>query len=291
MSVKAIGWVWEYSQSEGAARLVVLAIADCMNASRNDAWPSMAELCRKTRLSERGVQKAIRRLEEMGELMVTANTGRGRTNRYRIVMETPHDVRGSDSENPEQSSSRTGFAPEQGSPKTPNVVRETPNHVHPEPEEPEEEPEEKPARPPATPDPTPDTPPSGKQRTGRKRKAPKDRTPEQQAAFDTADRIAHLWWDEQCPQRGIPIIAKGNRSPMSSFPGFRTVIEKALDAGITETEIKNALIDCGTAWPTTTALTNAVSKRRGRNPQTAGGRPTNQHIESTAGDQLAEVFG
>lgn len=136
MSVKAIAWVWEHSRAEGAARLVLLAIADCANATGWDAWPSMAELCRKTRLSERGVQKAIRRLEEMGELMVTVNSGRGRTNRYRVVMETPNGVRGSEVVNPEPGAPRTEFAPEPGSPQTPNVVRETPNHVHPEPSEP-----------------------------------------------------------------------------------------------------------------------------------------------------------
>jgi helix-turn-helix protein len=136
VAVKVLGWVWDHSRAEGAARLVLLAIADCTNASGNDAWPSMTELCRKTLLSERGVQKAIRRLEEMGELKVTNNAGRGRTNRYQVVMETPHPVRGLEAENPEPRSPRTEFAPEQSSPKTPNVVRETPNHVHPEPEEP-----------------------------------------------------------------------------------------------------------------------------------------------------------
>jgi hypothetical protein len=125
----------------------MLAIADCTNASGNDAWPSMAELCRKTRLSERGVQKGIRRCEELGELHVSKNAGRGRTNRYRIIMQTPNVVRGNEARNPEPRSPRTGFAPEQGSPKTPNVVRETPNHVHPEPEEPEVEPEVTTARP------------------------------------------------------------------------------------------------------------------------------------------------
>lgn len=140
MSVKVIGWVWDNSQSEGAARLVLLAIADCANAEGKDAWPSMAELCRKTRLSERGVQKAIRRLEDLGELDVKKNAGRGRTNRYIVVMETPNVVRGSGRENPEQSSPRTEFAPEPGSPKTPNVVRKTPNHVRPEPSVPVLEP-------------------------------------------------------------------------------------------------------------------------------------------------------
>lgn len=162
MAVKVIGWVWDCSQAKGAERLVLLAIADCANASGYDAWPSMTELCRKTLLSERGVQKAIRRLEEMGELKVTALGGRGRTNRYQVLMETPNVVQDfepakprtsdgvSGQTNPEQSS---GFSkprtsdgvsgaelagqPENGdvqrSTETPNLVRETPNHVHPEP--------------------------------------------------------------------------------------------------------------------------------------------------------------
>lgn len=152
MAVKVLGWVWDHSRAKGAERLVLLAIADCANAAGYDAWPSMTELCRKTRLSERGVQKAIRRLEEMGELSVLANAGRGRTNRYRVVMETPNEVRGLEDQkprtedgvskdgNPEPRTPRTEFAPEPGSPKTPNLVRETPNEVHPEPSEPSVEP-------------------------------------------------------------------------------------------------------------------------------------------------------
>ena len=133
MSIKAIGWVWDSSQSEGAARLVLLAIADCANAAGTDAWPSIAELCRKTRLSERGVQKAIRKLTEIGELQVLRNSGRGRTNRYRIIMETPPPVRGSGDGNPEPRSPEHGSPPNTVRPQTPNCVRKTPNHVHPEP--------------------------------------------------------------------------------------------------------------------------------------------------------------
>lgn len=112
----------------------MLAIADCTNASGNDAWPSMAELCRKTRLSERGVQKGIRRCEELGELQVLKNGGRGRTNRYRIIMQTPHDVRGSEPVNPEQGS------PEQGAgfPVNPERRSENPEQgsLNPEPRSP-----------------------------------------------------------------------------------------------------------------------------------------------------------
>lgn len=128
----------------------MLAIADCTNHSGGDAWPSMAELCRKTKLSERGIQKAIRRCEELGELRVTKAAGRGRTNRYAIVMETPNRVRGFEGGNPEQSAGFSKPRTECGvsgreaarqtesrhttqSSETPNVVRETPNHVRPEP--------------------------------------------------------------------------------------------------------------------------------------------------------------
>lgn len=136
MSVRAIGWVWDNSESEGAARLVLLAIADCANAPGMDAWPSMAEICRKTRLSERGVQKAIGKLVEIGELEVSRGAGRGRTNRYRIVMETPNPVRGSKPVNPEprspeprspehSSPERRSRNPEQSSPGTVRTVSTT----------------------------------------------------------------------------------------------------------------------------------------------------------------------
>lgn len=106
MSVKVMSWVWDCSRSRGAQRLVLLAIADHANDDGLDAFPSLARLARKTGMTERGVHKAIQALCLLGELQVTAGGGRGRSNRYRVVMldyETLNDVPSSDG-NPERDS-------------------------------------------------------------------------------------------------------------------------------------------------------------------------------------------
>lgn len=84
-------WVWQHSQSRKNERLVLLAIADCASDDGANAYPSMAELCRKTGLSERGVQRSLSSLVELGELFVGRNMGPRGCNRYRVVMRDPAD--------------------------------------------------------------------------------------------------------------------------------------------------------------------------------------------------------
>lgn len=106
MSVAVMQWVWQHSGSQNAARLVLLAIADCCNSDDGTgAWPSNAELASKTRLSSRAVQVAVKTLENDGELKIEWGGGRGGVNRYMVVMsalnpadsapfdETPQDLR------------------------------------------------------------------------------------------------------------------------------------------------------------------------------------------------------
>lgn len=86
-------WVWQQSRSKKNARLLLLAIADCANDAGLNAFPSVAELVRKTGLSERGVQSTIADLVALGELLVHRNAGPGGCNRYQVVM-TPADSAG-----------------------------------------------------------------------------------------------------------------------------------------------------------------------------------------------------
>jgi DNA-binding transcriptional regulator YhcF (GntR family) len=89
VSVKVTNWVWARSESRNGARLVMLALAD--RADDNGfAWPSIDDLAERTKLSPRAVQKGIAALVEIGELDVENGGGRHRSNRYRIVSETPH---------------------------------------------------------------------------------------------------------------------------------------------------------------------------------------------------------
>ena len=87
MSVEVMRRVWAVSESTGSARLVLLAIADCCNSDDGTgAWPSIPELCAKTRLGDRTVQRAIRALQKLGELWVERNAGPNGVNRYRVVL-------------------------------------------------------------------------------------------------------------------------------------------------------------------------------------------------------------
>lgn len=106
VSVKVMTWVWDQSQATGSALLVLLAIADNASDDGSNAWPSVATLCRKTRLKERAVQSCVADLQALGELQVERQAGgpadlRGdrRPNRYRVIMtrrgasdDTPHGV-------------------------------------------------------------------------------------------------------------------------------------------------------------------------------------------------------
>src|SRR6266568_2988646 len=89
MSVRVMSWVWESSRSEGIDRLVLLAIADCAADHGGDSWPSIATLVGKTRLAERTVQRAIKRLVGMGELTVKSNAGRRGVNVYHVPVPSP----------------------------------------------------------------------------------------------------------------------------------------------------------------------------------------------------------
>jgi len=85
-------WVWTHSQSGGADRLVLLAIADNADDDGGNAWPSIDTLAGKANVSSRTVQRCIDRLVGLGELRVERNAGGSATtasnrrpNRYTIV--------------------------------------------------------------------------------------------------------------------------------------------------------------------------------------------------------------
>ncbi len=85
-------WVWNHSRSRHGARLVLLAIADCASSDGGNAWPSNAELQRKSGLGERAVQSAIAELVKLGELEVGRNAGPKGCNSYRVIMTDPRRI-------------------------------------------------------------------------------------------------------------------------------------------------------------------------------------------------------
>jgi hypothetical protein len=71
VSALAVGWAFKIQELRSAtgqplpatAHHVLLALADRYNAQREAAWPSYADICARTGLSERAVRNAIALLE------------------------------------------------------------------------------------------------------------------------------------------------------------------------------------------------------------------------------------
>jgi len=133
MSVKLMSRIWDEGPSTQAERFVLLAIAD--NASDSGlAYPSVASLARKTCMTERGIQKILRRLEAGGWLFTDAREGRKNCNLYTIFAAKkgmPDPEHGS--LNPEHGSPQRGsLDPEHGS-LDPERGSLDPEHGSPEP--------------------------------------------------------------------------------------------------------------------------------------------------------------
>jgi len=75
--------VWEHSRHKGSELLLLLAIADFADDDGR-AYPSIARLATKTRLSKRNVQLVLRRLEESGELAIEQGAGPNGVNVYTV---------------------------------------------------------------------------------------------------------------------------------------------------------------------------------------------------------------
>lgn len=84
MAIEVMAAVWRHSAATNRARLVLLAIAD--HQGEIGAWPSIGTLARMVNASERSVQRDLRELEELGELIIepqqAPTRGKYRANRY-----------------------------------------------------------------------------------------------------------------------------------------------------------------------------------------------------------------
>lgn len=85
--------VWEYSETEGSERLVMLALADFCD-DEGFCFPGITRIAKKCRISERTVQRIISSLIERGEvkrksgegLRVCGDRGVGHTNLYQLII-------------------------------------------------------------------------------------------------------------------------------------------------------------------------------------------------------------
>ncbi|MFJ8774520.1 helix-turn-helix domain-containing protein [Streptomyces microflavus] len=68
MSRDAREWVWEHSSSRGAARLIMLSLADRVADEQCVCWASLSSLVKRTGASKSTVQQALDRLLDSGEL-------------------------------------------------------------------------------------------------------------------------------------------------------------------------------------------------------------------------------
>ena len=69
-----------------AEKMVLLVLAD---HARTDGicWPSMATIAERASMTERGVRAIVRRLESTGAIRLEEGGGRGKSNRYRVLIE------------------------------------------------------------------------------------------------------------------------------------------------------------------------------------------------------------
>jgi hypothetical protein len=115
-----------------------------------------------------------------------------------------------------------------------------------------------------------------------KPKRPKaERTPEQQAIFDEADRITTGWWD-YLKRQGVTVMDS------RQFLGCReSIVERALTRGATADQVKKALAVCGIPFPPVATFERALvavqTGRGGGQPgQRNGGRPSNAWVDPDA---------
>jgi hypothetical protein len=100
MSIEALSMVLNHSKARGAAKIVLLGIANHLGPDAHEgAWPSQDRLASYANVSDRGVRKAVNTLIELGELRVAVADGHSRDqykpNRYWITLECPPDCDGS----------------------------------------------------------------------------------------------------------------------------------------------------------------------------------------------------
>ena len=75
MSVEASAWVWAHSQATGAARLVLLRIADQCDKFGANSWPGTKTIEHDCRITRKTRRAAFAELVKLGELVIYENRG------------------------------------------------------------------------------------------------------------------------------------------------------------------------------------------------------------------------
>src|SRR3984893_3048594 len=86
MSIRVMTSVWDDARTQAHSELLVLlALADWSN-DEGHCWPTISAVATKARLSERAVQQILGRLTASGRIRRIQGGGRGRANRYQVVI-------------------------------------------------------------------------------------------------------------------------------------------------------------------------------------------------------------
>lgn len=128
MSIRVMSRIWDDGPDDREELLVLLALADFADDAGR-CYPSMASVARKARLSERGAQKIVRRLEAAGWVIVETGGGRASCNVYVIrnpEQETPNEKPRTVFTERKEQKPRTGVqeTPNTGSPEPSGTLRE-----------------------------------------------------------------------------------------------------------------------------------------------------------------------
>jgi hypothetical protein len=119
MSIEALSIVLNHSKARGAAKVVLIGIANHLGPDAHEgAWPSQARLARYANVTDRAVRDAIDALVALGELRVEHASGPSRNqykpNRYWIDLRCPDSCDGSLGHNTQQESDRVELSDSQG---------------------------------------------------------------------------------------------------------------------------------------------------------------------------------
>lgn len=93
MSIRLMSEVWSRYDGSGNELLLALAIADFADDTGRSIYPSVATLAKKTRQSERTVQRQLRTMEDRGWISVIGNENGGRNN-TRLYQIAPAWIKG-----------------------------------------------------------------------------------------------------------------------------------------------------------------------------------------------------
>jgi hypothetical protein len=94
MSIAVMTYVWKHSTHKGSELLTLLAIADYAHDDGTNAYPSIAELSAKTRMTERSMQLILKKLELSKELQIDPKGGPHGRYLFEIPMEGTKRFRG-----------------------------------------------------------------------------------------------------------------------------------------------------------------------------------------------------